>query len=202
MSFLPWMMNMLGASGMDGTQGLQGGGQGQGAQPQQGQQQWGQEAMKQGPQQLGQVNQAMGYGTTGMPPSLQQALGQNQPQQFTQDPSFGGYYQGNPADGKVLPPLGQQPASNPIQPAQQSFGIQPQVQRQPMGMNSQPPAGGPPAPNQAQSSWSDLFNPIGSMPTGANSQQAPDPNMFLRMSEGYNRGGMLGALGMLLTDYK
>ena len=82
--------------------------------------------------------------------------------------------------------------------------IQPQAQSYPAGGGqAMPPAqpyaqGGAPA----QTGFGDLFNLTGAAPMSPSSEQGFDPNMFLRMSEGYNRGGLLGALGMLLTDYK
>jgi hypothetical protein len=165
---------------------------------------WAQQAMQGAQQGLFQqqgqmMQQDQEFGTQGMPPSLQQAVGQNNQQidqMVAQTPQaeFGQFM--NPG---VLPPMGAIPDQQPIQPTQQQYpagGGQQMPQAQgfaPMPGGQQPPA---------QTNFSDLFNMTGSAPSSPGSEQGFNPNMFLRMSEGYNRGGMLGALGMLLTDYK
>jgi hypothetical protein len=108
------------------------------------------------------------------------------------NPNFDPFIGQDPT-GMVLPDRGS------IQPQQQSFQVSgggQMPQAQPYQMQPQPQGSVP------QNNFSDFFNLTGSAPNSPNSEQGVDPNMFLRLSEGYNRGGMLGALGMLLTDYK
>ncbi len=153
------------------------------------------EAVLMGQQQMGQLQQVPEFGTEGTPQSLQTTLGQNNAQidqmvANTPQAEFGQFT--NPG---VLPPMGAIPDQQPIQPVQQSFqagGGQQMPQAQPF-------QGGQP---QAQAGFGDLFNMTGSAPSSPGNENGFNPNMFLRMSEGYNRGGLLGALGMLLTDYK
>jgi hypothetical protein len=139
------------------------------------------------------------FGTQGMPPSLQQTLAQNNQQidqmvANTPQANFGQFY-----DGGVLPPNGAIPDRQPIQPVQQSYptgGSQQMPQAQGY-QQAQPQMAQP-----AQTNFSDFFNMTGSAPGSPSNEQGFDPNVFLRASEGYNRGGLLGALGMILTDYK
>jgi hypothetical protein len=64
----------------------------------------------------------------------------------------------------------------------------PPSQSQPMGMQGQAPQG----QEQQPGGFNDLFSLTGT-PT--------DPNMFVKLAEGYNRGGLLGALGYGLTRF-
>ena len=199
------MMNAgQGAAGIMGQQGGQQGGQ---------QQQWGQEAMQQGPQALQQTQQAMEFGTQGMPPSLQAQLAQEQGQQQgvmqqQAQPNFDPYVQ--QGAGMVLPAKGElenpqpnaslfsMPMSSSAQPPQINVGPgQHTASQRPTGdqMSGAPPI----APHQT--GFGDIFNPMGSYDMNPNNTQGFDPNMFLRLSQGYNQGGLMGALGMLLTDY-
>jgi len=201
MNWLSLMSGMMGAQGQGQGQGNLGNAYG----VQQGQQQpqWGMEALQQGPQQLQQVQQSAEFGTQGTPPSLAAQLAQNTVEQQglmpNIEPSFDQYISQQPDPmGMVLPQRGEvQPKqAAALAPQAQSFnagGGQPM----PMGQPYQQPQGAAP-----QSGFGSFFNMTGTAPSSPGSEQPFDPNMFLRMSEGYNRGGLLGALGMLLTDYK
>jgi len=56
------------------------------------------------------------------------------------------------------------------------------------GASTQPFTGGM---TNGSTNWGQLFNPMGN---------ATEPNALVRTSMGYNDGGLLGALGYLLTD--
>lgn len=86
----------------------------------------------------------------------------------------------------------QDPTTMNVNPAQQSMPINGQVQRQPASQG----ATGVPNPGQAGGmgqgiDWGSLLNPVGTRDA---------PNALVRMGEGYNSGGLIGALGYLLTD--
>jgi hypothetical protein len=92
-----------------------------------------------------------------------------------------------------LPPLpgmgGAPPAPAPTgidQGGAEALPIQGQTQRQPMGAQ-----GGQGQQPQGAPDWANMLNLTG---TGTN------PNAFTRMGVGYNAGGLMGALGYLLTD--
>lgn len=95
------------------------------------------------------------------------------------DKGFQGGFQGLPA-GPPDSVGGGGFNQNLLQPIS-AQGAAPQQQQQPV--SEQPTA-------------SEGFSPFSNMFTGS----LQNPNGLLRMSEGYNRGGFLGALGMLGTD--
>ena len=155
------------------------------------------------------------FGYQGTPPSLQQQLGQNNQQidqmvANTPQADFSQYTNG------VLPPMGAIPDSQPMLPVQQSYQAG-GGQQMPPAMPYSSLAGGINAPRTASERPTDQqlqggppvvpqnfnpFNMTGSAPSSPSSEQGFDPNMFLRLSEGYNRGGLVGALGQFLTNYK
>lgn len=165
-------------SGMMGGMGGQQGG---------GQQKWGQEAPQMLDQQTAMTNQSL------MLPQERAQMAQQtqQRQQQEQDQYL----------SQVLPPLGSVEQMVNDTPTPQMGGTteslpmqNPGVQQQQMGASGQglPQQGQQGAQQQGaqQSDWSTMFGLSGS---------AQEPNALLRMSEGYNRGGLLGALGMLMT---
>lgn len=131
---------------------------------------------------LGGTAQGMGGASDANPWSVaQQGSGQTQ---WGPDPVW---------QQQQLQQLQQQAEFSPV-------GTPPSLQRALQQDQNQQGGGQGQAPGQT--GFSDLFNMTGSAPNSPGSEQGFDPNMFLRMSEGYNRGGLLGALGMLLTNYK
>lgn len=209
-------MSLLG--GMMGSQGggQQGGGSQNGQPPPGG---WGQGASQMGQEQQAQVQQAMEYGTTGTPSSLLQALENNQSSQQAMLPSTADFSQFTAMGGGpgVLPEMNQQQAPEIMLPqGVQSYPVgsndvdQLLQQTQQISQLAGSSASRRPSQDQLsqappvapQTGGNSYFNMTGSAPSSPSSTQGFDPNMFLRMSEGYNRGGLLGSLGMLLTDYK
>jgi len=187
MSWLSLLSGLTGQGGQSqgGGFGAQGAGQGVG-----------QEAGQMGQAAMGNLMEFMGTGMEGMPPSLSAQLGQQQEQQMaaqTPEPSYGQFYMPGSYDGNVLPPSGPAPQIPDFLAQSQQVGSQglPPLDglgqgqmQQPQGMQ-QPQQG-----QQGQSGFGGLFNMTG---TGE------DPNIFLRLAEGYNRGGLMGSLGMGLT---
>ncbi len=134
-----------------------------------------------------QQNQMQGFGSD-------MVSGQGQASGFgLLPPPAGGNPQNDPGglmgNGPLidLPPLG---GPAPQQQQQQQQEVLP-VQSQPMGGT---PQSMQPGLQQAQGegpNWANMLNMTG---TGTN------PNAFTRMGVGYNQGGLMGALGYLLTD--
>lgn len=87
-----------------------------------------------------------------------------------------------PSDS-LLPPLGGMPAQSQQQNDMQ-WSVPPMMPPQQMQQPQEPQA-------QGGSPWSGLLNPTGTF---------NNPNMFTRAGLGYNEGGLMGALGYLLTN--
>lgn len=202
MQYPNMMQSQQGLPNQDMMAVLQGGGGGQMQQPQQQQQPAsdgpGQEAANNSQQVLQGVQNAMEFGTQGVPPSLQNQLGQAMTQEQmvanTPEPQFGQYFMPGTYDGGVLPPREQGPEV-PM--------FNPQMMQQQVSQQAAPPMGGMPqmgmAPQaqqgqqqQPQPGFGGLMNMTGT---------AEQPNLFLRLAEGYNRGGLMGSIGTALTRY-
>lgn len=98
-----------------------------------------------------------------------------------------GQFDGGPGVLPPLPPNSQDYSLNIPDYSQPQFSG-PIGGTQPAGQKAQMFGG---QPMQTTASMGDLFNPIGTI---------ANPNAFLRMANGYEQGGLLGALGYLLTD--
>lgn len=108
-------------------------------------------------------------------PTSNEQLAQAQ-QQGAQDLMSDPYGLPAPIDyGSGMPGMSSAPVPTPGMPQSQTLGTNiPQA-----------------IPVQEQFGWGDLFK----------LNQAPgEPNVLLKLAEGYNRGGVLGALGLALTD--
>lgn len=156
----------------------------------------GQDAQQNGQQAMAGVQQQLEYGTEGMPPSLAQQLGQQQSQEQqmaaqTPQPEFGQYYQSGFQPG-VLPSI--DPNSGQMNANTQVFPVGSGAQM-PMAQGFAPltpltPMGGAQQQPSDPSGQGSLLNLIGTI---------QHPNLLLRLAEGYNRGGLMGALGLGLT---
>lgn len=98
-------------------------------------------------------------------------------QQFGVPGQQGAEQMASPMDSLSYPVVAQQGALQQAQP--QMPTAQP--------WQSLPQQGG----QQAAPNWQSLMNPTGTF---------DNPNMFVRAGAGYNQGGLMGALGYLLTD--
>lgn len=187
------LQGLLGGGASGAFSGGGGFGQGQQQQPQFN----GQDAAQNVGVEAAQLNNQMEFGTAGTPPSLSNQLNAEALARSTPQPQFSQFYSPMvlPDRGDIAPP--------PVQPFDPfaNGGMQPPQQYN-VGASSPVPQGGmpfqappqqmqPPQPGQ-QPGFGDLFNLTGT---------PQDPNIFLRLAEGYNRGGVVGAIGSALTHY-
>ncbi len=151
-------------------------------------------------------------GLYGAPPSLLAALQQANPGVPTaQSANFAPYMQGGQPDlfnGSLLPDYGSLPDPTAWSPGQgQQANFQPQSTPVDSGQQQQQMAAsqqGVPGSMNNPTSQRDIMNQQVKQGFGSllNFQGTPEnPNIFLRLAEGYNRGGLIGSIGQALTRY-